>query len=154
MDTAAAAVVEARMSPASYIHLRHPKPVTWTSIIETIAKYLHVPVVSYGEWLEKLNCVVEGDELSTADREEAAQENPAIRLIDVYRNAGAHIAGFNGNHEQEALIRITFDVDVSKKVIKTLGDPNLPTLGDPDVKHWLAYWTDIGVLHSRSRNRL
>lgn len=150
VDIAAAAVVEMRTSPAPYLHLLHPKPIAWTSIITPIAKSLDVPVVAYAEWLRRLNKFAEEDNSSKADQVEKARENPALRLLDFYRNAGAPNDAVDGSLDGGTFGRLSFDMDVTKRVVKTLGDPHLPTLGDADAKRWLAYWNEIGVLQVQS----
>lgn len=149
VDIAAAAAVDMRKSPASYLHLMHPKPVTWASVIQPIATSLDVPIVSYSDWLEKLNLVVKEREESstTADQLEAARENPALRLIDFYRrsNATDH-HDCRKDAEAEAFVKVRLDMTITKKVIATLGDPNLPTLGAEDAQRWLEYWHEVAAL--------
>ncbi|OBZ76703.1 Linear gramicidin synthase subunit D [Grifola frondosa] len=76
---ASKALTEMRNSPYSILHLVHPNPVPWSSIIKMIAEDLSVPVVPYEEWLSALkNSLQEGLEV------EQMQENPALRLLDFY----------------------------------------------------------------------
>ncbi len=147
-DAAASVIVEALASDWPYLHLVHPKPIQWSSVITPIAKALHVPLVSLEEWTEKLQHALEklGSEESAV---QAAAENPAMKLVDFYIGAASAVAassdrfGASGmEHEAFSLSRL--ETTETVRVSKSLA--NLPTLSNEDVERWLGYWKSKGAL--------
>lgn len=137
-DVAAAAIVDMRTSHSPFVHLAHPKPVPFTTVMEPIAESLGVPIVPYAEWLAKLEKVLED---SSASAVEAARENPALRLVDFYR-----VAGTGDDPQKEAFSGTRLEIKEAARASRTLGDPGLPTLGSADANRWMSYWKQIGVL--------
>lgn len=138
IDTAAATIVDMRTSPSPFVHLVHPKPVPFSTIIAPIAKSLGVPTVPYADWLASLEKALED---SSASAVEAARETPALRLIDFYR-----VAGSREDPAKEAFTYTRLEVKEAVRASKTLGNPDLPTLGSTDAERWLNYWRRVGVL--------
>ena len=128
-----------RTSPTGFLHLVHPKPVPMTSIIQPIAKILDVPVVSYAEWLERLEMSLKTLSGSESDVHEV-QENPAFKLIEFYRSIG------DDANSPEAYTRTRLSVEKTIQVCATLGDGNLHTLDERDAQRWLVYWEEKGVI--------
>ncbi|TDL22742.1 acetyl-CoA synthetase-like protein [Rickenella mellea] len=129
VDTAAKAIVEMRMSNQPVMHLVHPKPTTWSSIIEPIARSLEVPAVPYRDWLTKLENLPE----------DSALRFNASRLVTIYRrqvdDSDAEVPTVICLKNLEAL-----------KASTTLSDVKLPMLCSDDTHRWLEYWRCIGVI--------
>ncbi|KAJ3539483.1 hypothetical protein NM688_g6353 [Phlebia brevispora] len=80
---AAKAIVQMRYSDEPVLHLAHPQPVPWKTLLSPIAEALHVPLVPYDEWLTALEaCLPNSVSPGTAD----LQQYPALRLLDFFRN--------------------------------------------------------------------
>ncbi|KAM5532280.1 hypothetical protein V8D89_014038 [Ganoderma adspersum] len=127
---AARAFVEMRSSPESILHLVHPHPVSWHDLITPIARELGVPLVPYTTWLPALERSAEGSE-------DAARENPALRLLDFFRS-------FAKGNEKPPLglwqLATKQAVDASETLAR------MPQLEETDVKRWVAAWRTSGFL--------
>ena len=127
---ASRAFTEMRDATSPVLHLVHPHPVSWRTLIAPIAKDLGVPLVSYPEWFKALEgCVEEG----TMEEVDAMRGNPALRLLDFFR---APASG-----DRPAVLPST---EKAEKVSGTLR--NLPPLGEGDSKRWMAAWRASGFL--------
>ena len=67
-----------RHSPEPIVHLVQPRPVSWHTLLEPIAKELNVPLVPYTDWLSALESSVEQ---GSAQEVEVMRLNPALRLL-------------------------------------------------------------------------
>lgn len=114
------------------VHLAHPRAVTWS----TIAKYLltelgpGVKLVPYKTWLEEL-----------ARKERLTEPSGATKLLAFFQSLPQDL-----NREAFGLQRM--DVTQAMSVSPTLADPDLLQLGVQDVKRWLQYWEQDGLLKS------
>lgn len=130
-----------RISDSPFLHIVHPNPVQWSSIIRPIALALDVPTVSYSEWLSCLQRVLE-DSSAVGPAVRAAAENPAVRLIDFY--VGASKRKIADDQQQEAFVGTSLETKEAVKVSKTMAE--LLPLSETDVRRWLSYWQRAGVL--------
>ncbi len=139
-DAAGAAVVDMRASAWPFLHLVHPKPIPWSSIITPIAKALDVPIVPYKKWTLQLQQVLEKSS-SNGSAVQAAAENPALRLIDFYLAASSRgpVAA-----DEEPFVRTRLETKETVKISKTLAELNM--LSERDIEGWLAYWKRKEVL--------
>ncbi|KAI0759234.1 male sterility protein-domain-containing protein [Trametes elegans] len=80
------ALTELRHSPEPFVHLVHPRPVSWRAVIAPVAAELGVPLVSHSEWLSALQKSVDA---AGADEVELMKANPALRLLPFYRGCRA-----------------------------------------------------------------
>ncbi|KAI0350281.1 acetyl-CoA synthetase-like protein [Trametes cingulata] len=126
---AAKAFTEMRHSPESFVHLVHPHPVSWHTIIAPIAEELRVPLVSFAEWLSAL----EQSKLSHGDANEVElmKENPVLRLLPFYR-------GLKHSPGREPLGMVYLSTEKSVRVSETLA--HLPELDASRARAWLAAW--------------
>ncbi|KAH9848670.1 acetyl-CoA synthetase-like protein [Lenzites betulinus] len=133
---AAKAFTELRRSPDSFVHLVHPRPVPWHTIIRPLAEELGVPLVSYSEWLSALqNSVREGD----ASEVDLMKANPALRLLPFYTNADSAPAP-----DREPFGLVYLSTEKSTVVSNALAE--LPQLDAERTKGWLAAWKRAGFL--------
>lgn len=144
VDIAGAALVDMRLWDSSFLHLVHPKPVTYSSIIQLIAKELDVPLVPYPIWVSKLNDALQASSGSV----QSAKSNPAFKLIEFYRGVKEV-----PNEDQEAFVMTRLETGQTIKASKTLGDPEIPRVGQEDVERWLEYWQRKGVLELHGGGR-
>ena len=119
-----------RSSADPILHLVHPRPIPWKSLITPIAQELKATLVPYVEWLTALEIVAERNA-------ETARENPALRLLDFFRSsAPAKTRTPLGLYQLE-----------TKKAVgasETLA--SMPELGEADVKRWVTAWRASGFL--------
>lgn len=130
---AAQAVTEMRNSDHPVLHLIHPKPVSWSSLIQPIASELRVPLVSYEQWLRLLqDCGHDSIEV------EHLRQNPALRLLEFYRHAPV-----NEDREPLGVARLSFE-----RALEVSPALNMAALGSDHVHSWIAAWRASGFLPS------
>lgn len=134
---AAAALIEMRNAPEchSVLHLVHPRPVSWTSLISPIAKALDARQVSYEEWLKSLEQVVSDRSISDVEH---MRRNPALRLLDFFR----HVE-MDAEREPPGAARL--DTSVAVQVSNALKS-TMKSLGEADALKWVDNWRMIGYL--------
>ncbi|OBZ65511.1 L-aminoadipate-semialdehyde dehydrogenase large subunit [Grifola frondosa] len=138
VDTAAAALVDMLDSPRPIVHLRHPRPVPWSTMMQHFASSLRVPLVPYAQWIARLE---EG--WADARARDRRYLEHAVRLQDFFRSAraGAGAPGLENNG-----LSVLMAMDAGVGVSETLRDPALPLLGAAEVEKWMGYWREIGFL--------
>ncbi|KAJ8514907.1 hypothetical protein ONZ45_g7609 [Pleurotus djamor] len=144
IDLAAKAVIEfAQNSATGMIHLVHPRPTMWSSLITEIASDLSVPLVSYPDWLELLEQDTRNPTSSLHQLVDGP--NPAIPLLDFFRQAQDNL---NAPRNPSESLGLTVKVDSRRgqEHSSLLCDPNLPCLSPDDARNWLMYWRAIGFL--------
>ena len=135
-----------RDSPISILHLVNPHPITWSVLSQTIAKELSLPIVSYMEWLSRLEegvsesqsrNNVNGDTASLGNRHALNHsDNPALALIEYFRAAAA------GGSNKEAFGLPRLDMQQAVKVSPSLR--NAKRLTVEDALSWLPWWKEEG----------
>ena len=122
-----------RNSPHSVLHLIHPKPVPWNSLIRPIAEELQVPLVPYQEWLNALQAEIH-DTLEI----DQLRQNPALRLVEFYKHAPV-----NKDREPLGIARLSFE-----KALEVAPALNMSQLGVEHARRWVAAWRASGFLPS------
>ena len=120
-----------RNSSYPVLHLAHPRPVAWNTILSTVSHALDLPLVPYSEWIQTLKKSREG--LSAQQETDAYQANPALKLLDFFTSANVNALG-------EALGVPNMDLTKAVKAAPALSEDNLPQLNEVNVSRWLAYW--------------
>ncbi|ESK96774.1 hypothetical protein Moror_6646 [Moniliophthora roreri MCA 2997] len=138
IDLAAAAIIECHSTMNETIHIVHPRPVPWNTLIAPIAEDLQLPLVPVREWITRLEHM---NEFSNSPR---AQKIPAFALLDFYRE-GARNAAAQASPESMGMLPSVASTKGTASSV-TLSNPELPQLGISHVKAWLRYWKDIGFL--------
>ena len=147
LQLAARAVIDFRESngpeASTITHLVHPRPTSWSSLSKVIASELGVELVPYAAWLARLEQAGKvGEANRSNDAEvEAMRDIPALRLLPFFRSVSTHAKGSTTGLGIRQL-----DSEVSRRLSKTLADPDVPQLGEKDVKGWLEYWRGVGFL--------
>lgn len=126
---------------APFLHLVHPRPVAWSFVMEPLAKTLGLPVVSYDDWVTRLE--QSGDALSADEEVEVMRLNPALKIIDMFIQGRSTVATRSSD---EAMGLPQLDVEQAKLVSPHLSPESLPQLSDADAARWLMYWKKIGHL--------
>lgn len=130
VDAMATALIEMRNAPYPILNLVHPRPVTWTSLMTPISQLLHLPLVSYKDWLSRLRDSATQAPNSSADvkpEEELLKVNPALLILPFFESAGDD-GGTNGP-EGEAMGQKTLDVKKAVRVAPSLEEGKLQKLG-------------------------
>lgn len=141
LQIAAKAVVDFRLATgpesSTIVHLVHPRPTSWSSLSKIIAADLGVELVPFAAWLISL------EELgkSYVDEVEAMRNIPALRLLSFFESISTQPTGSIAGLGFRRL-----DSRLSLDLSRTLSDPNVPQLGESDVKAWLGYWKSVGFI--------
>lgn len=139
MDSSARAIAEMVGSDVSPLHLLHPRPVSWASIMEPLAKVLGLGIVPFEEWVNRLE--KSGEDL-TADKEvEVMRQNPALKIIGTFIRAKLAPPMC-----REAMGIPHLDSTQAQRVSSSLAPERLPELTVSDALRWVEYWKSIGFL--------
>ncbi|KAI1783602.1 ketoacyl-synt-domain-containing protein [Ganoderma leucocontextum] len=141
VEVAAQALVEMvnTRSPYTILHLRHPRPITWSEVMEELSKILDASMVPYVEWISKLTT-------AQPDTGTAKFIGPALTLADQLpprypdnETLRVHVMENNG-------LSVLMDVEASLPHSATLSNPSLRQLNGDDVRKWFGYWRSIDAL--------
>ena len=128
---------------SSLVHLVHPKPVSWASLASIAAQDLSVPLVSYTEWLEKLEEAGKSTQSDNTDNGvEILRKIPALRLLPFYQSISA-----TQKNDGNAFGLPPLGCEEAVCLSKTMSDGILP-LGENDVRSWMQFWRDVGYIRS------
>jgi hypothetical protein len=121
----------------SVVHLAHPQPVAWRTLVGAAATTLGVTLVPYPDWIAKL----EGSLLDTTLSEVAHMRAiPALRLLPFFR--AVSVACASPGRDAIGLAQL----DLSNAMVVAPALRQLKPLGEQDVARWLNYWKSITVL--------
>ncbi|THH32751.1 hypothetical protein EUX98_g1456 [Antrodiella citrinella] len=145
----AKAIIEMRDSPYMVHHLEHPRPVAWNTLFRPMADTLHIPLVPYETWLDRLE--ESGRTIRTPSEIEAGKRtNPAWTLINMFRG----VVASSERAWRRAVGQAIMDMTHSLEVAPSLGEESCPQLTREDAVKWLHFWRSIGVLEWQVRAKL
>lgn len=124
--------MQLRNSTSEFVHVSHPCAVKWRSIVGYISATLGVPLVSYSEWLQRLE---------QTESTQSPTKVHALRLIDYYRA----ISKADLSKLEVAGVP-KFATDNAQKGSSVLSDPGIKQIGEEDMQKWLDYWRSSGLL--------
>ena len=104
----AQALIDMRNSPCTILHLTHPHPVSWSSIITPISHRLGLPLVPFSKWMQRLQAS------AGTTKTEMQQDNPALNLLEFYEH------GEKATAEKEAMGLRTLDMSRAAEVAPAL----------------------------------
>ena len=137
---AAEAFTQMRRSREPLLHLVHPHPVPWHTLVEPIATQLGVPLVPYAEWLAALEQSASAT-AGSANEVEVMAKNPALQLIEFFKvQSEASAEGL----EREPMGLVMLSTEKSTRVSEALA--NLPQLDTARALTWVAAWKKAGFL--------
>ncbi|KAI0702388.1 acetyl-CoA synthetase-like protein [Cerioporus squamosus] len=133
---AAKAFTEMRHSREPFLHLVHPRPTPWHSIMSPIADELGVPLVPYEQWLSALK---DGVQHGSAAEVEVMKLNPALRLLSFYEAQGRSMS-----KDREPMGLVYLDTTKAQEASPALA--HLPVLDTERARKWVAAWRKAGFL--------
>ena len=125
-----------RRSPEPFLHLVHPRPVSWHTVMTPIAAHFGVPLVPYEHWLTALETSVVPGSAAEID---AMKLNPALRLLPFFKVQGQSITP-----DREPMGLVYLSTEKAQKVSESLS--HIPELDAERAKRWLAAWKKSGFL--------
>ena len=129
-----------RHSRAPLLHLVHPRPVPWHTLIAPIAAELGVPLVSYENWFTALENSISTD---ATNEVEAMRLNPALRLLPFYRSQQEAMAQDRAR-EREPMGLVRLSTEKATAVSGALA--RMRPLDEERAKGWFAAWRRAGFL--------
>lgn len=143
VEIAAGAIIDLRHhtpNTTRTVHLVHPRPVSWHSLASAIASELAVPLVSYSEWLAKLEQAHQADNDLGNTEQGNSRDLRALQLLPFFRSVADKI-----HLTRMAMGMPTLSIEHAIVGSPTLADLTVRQLGEEDVKRWLAYWRKVGL---------
>ena len=128
-------------TPKPILHLAHPSPSPWARFIKPLTRRLNVPLVPYSEWLSAL-------ESKATDDVEVLRENPALRVLDFFRNSLDYCSGDHPGREAMGIVRM--DVAKAQSVAPVLSLSSAMDLGSDCAERWLEAWQRSGFMPTSS----
>ena len=143
VSMAASAIADMYADTKGIVHLVHPRPVSWRSLMKEIAHEMNVPLVPYSGWFNRLEASTHLP--SAAALTSVYGKNAAVALTDYYRLGTKPVSDFRAPTES---MNLEPDVSILKATLasKTLANPKNLQLGRLDVKYWLEGWRQEGFL--------
>jgi hypothetical protein len=114
------------------LHIVHPRPLTWRKVFTHMAEVLKVPLVTYGEWVDRLGTILG----SLPDKE--LMNIPALKLLHSFRSVR-----LDSDEDIEAALP---NVSIESAMKESLILDTVPQITMDDVDRWLAFWTKIGMI--------
>ncbi|EGN93606.1 hypothetical protein SERLA73DRAFT_97544 [Serpula lacrymans var. lacrymans S7.3] len=146
INLAAAAIVDMRSVANETLHVIHPQPVKWATVLEPLASLLDVPLVPFAEWHARLEHLHGADSQSNPSKSSSNDNmSSALKLTDFYR------MGLNGGPQSSTESMGLLPKVASKKgfhASAALMDNRLVPLGPNDAQMWVKYWREVGFLPS------
>ena len=125
-----------RHSRDAILHIVHPRPVPWRTVLAPITEELHVPFASYDAWLTAL-------EQGGADDVEAMRANPALRLLPFFRaTKETMVKDSVGTFEPMGMVRLS----TAKATTVSDALKGMPQLDAERALSWVAAWKKAGFL--------
>ncbi|KAF9538743.1 hypothetical protein CPC08DRAFT_807208, partial [Agrocybe pediades] len=146
LPLAAKALIDYRLAgtpgSSTILHLVHPNPVPWSKLATPIAKALSVELVSFSEWVNKLEEAKDKSTKEGVDEVEAMRTISALRLLPFFRSMSAKSAQSGNAFGLVPLSRTT-----ALRLSPTLSNPEeAHPLGERDALAWLHYWERVGFV--------
>ena len=137
------------------LHLAHPRPVPWRTIISPLSTALSLPIVPYAEWCSLLEASsphhnhdhhINSNGNADADSEvELMRQNPALKILEFFLDARAKMS-LPKNGSPEAMGLPMLDVAHALEAAPSLREETLPQLSADDVERWIGYWRRVGAI--------
>lgn len=142
VNLAASAIIEMRDTVQETLHVIHPRPVSWSTVMKPIASILGVPLVPYAEWFARLQHSGRDINSPVALDEHPHGSISALKLVDFYR-LGLKTPSQRPNTESMGLLpKVAF----KKGVLASASLRDAHQLGVGEVEKWIRYWRTIGFL--------
>ncbi|KAL6298480.1 hypothetical protein BKA93DRAFT_830667 [Sparassis latifolia] len=151
VELAAAAIIDMRDTMGETLHLVHPHPVTWDTVMRPIASMLAVPLVPYREWFARLQSSILDAAVPSSNSDTGSLSGGlsayALRLMDTYQLGLTRLDSSQGTSTESMGLSPKVAFEKGFYASATLMDDRLsPPLGPNDVKKWLRYWRGINFL--------
>lgn len=133
-----------RDAPTEVLHVAHPHPIKWSTIIERAAELLRLHLVPYSEWLSKLH-MSSGEHGAPEQAVDLETRNPALRLREFFTSTSSATSDAYGvgakaeSRDAEAMGLKRLDLTNALHLSSTLRDKCVP-LDSSHVNKWLIGW--------------
>lgn len=138
LSDAAAAIAKFRNASAHILHLVHPSPTTWRTVIQPISDTIGVPLVPYPQYLKALELLL----FQSNTELDALRRTPALKILPFFQRWG-RVQITTSGHGVEAFGMANLSVE---EACQNSQVKQTPLLGKDDALSWLAYWKKAGLL--------
>ena len=114
-------------------HLAHSRPVQASTVIEPLSKILGISVVPFARWVQILE--------NSANDSSAEEKNPALKIIDFFRERA--LGSADQNSEAYGVVRM--DITNALSGSRTLRE-DVKEVSVGDATAWVSYWRKVGRL--------
>lgn len=125
LEVVGSVVAEIRNTTSNIVHITHPNPVSWRYIFSKVSQALGVPVVSFSDWLARLEA------LTTSSKD---NDTKAIALLETCRTVDPSAPKFVPRMASENALR--------ESPTLTAVQP----LTDRDIDSWLLYLKSVSLI--------
>ncbi|KAG8866989.1 hypothetical protein FRB97_003602, partial [Tulasnella sp. 331] len=140
VDVAASAILESRHSKSQTLHIAHPHPVTWSSVMRSFSAAIRKPLVPFEQWVDTL-------EESATSGPAAIRSNPALALLEFFKNMGASFKEEVVRHQDDEFEAGGFHpLSLTKSTGESHQLRSVRSFDDEDVQRWVQYWRNQGFL--------
>jgi hypothetical protein len=162
-SSVAQALIEARNAPPDILlaHLAHPRPVTWSTLFEPVAKRYNLQAVSFETWFSKLaESASDVDNSSKGQLSTNLNSNPAVKLLSFFRACDDTLKTVSldpdrvASLEAPALARLDVTKCATLVAKESLSVQMLKPLGQEDMLRWIGFWESVGFLPGRVTNHV
>ena len=125
------------------LHVKHPRPTPWNSLISSFAQEFGIPTSSYSDWfaaLEESYTALYSSSPDAPTIERELRDNPALRLLAFFRSGCKH--DDNGDLEPIGITKIS--CTKATKISEALNSAEMLT-GD-HVRRWIGTWKKSGFI--------
>ncbi|KAI0683985.1 polyketide synthase [Cerioporus squamosus] len=142
VHVAASAIIEmvGAASSHSIVHLRHPRPVTWSDIMGHFSTILGLPMIDYATWMSQVPTLRERPGAYDAKFVQAA-----VSLSEIFPSGASTLDVSVAENDSQSVLMALGE---SSMRISVLRDPGLKQLDVDDVRKWVEYWRRTGSLPS------
>ncbi|KZV87149.1 ketoacyl-synt-domain-containing protein [Exidia glandulosa HHB12029] len=138
LASVAAAISDIVLAPNSerVLHLVHPRPVQWSTLMTLVSTELGVNVEGFDQWVGRLEVAARDEDMVKS----SPALQPALRLLDFFRHMRDRAARASGMAKSDAYDGFMIPrLDMHKMLAMSPSLQNLPPLGVQDVRSWLAF---------------
>ena len=129
------------------LHIVHPCPVRWSTVIEPIAQQLGVPLVPYDEWFSRLESSANDYESYSKAPNKYGGELSALRLVDFYRLGSSESKERSRSGTESMGLIVKVAAQKGAKASPSLTPGVCPPINQEDIERWMEYWRKTKFLH-------
>ena len=126
-------------------HLRHPRPMPFSLIMECFSRILNIPVVPYTQWLSIFDRALAGWDLERVHNFSSILG--IVAFLRSHRMGDVRPASENGG------LSVLMGMEESCRRCLPLQRASVVDFEEDEVRRWVQYWKEVGAIPTRGRGR-